>query len=104
MYMKGLIDKFYNGTCTPEEATLGMNFLLKEEEENEWEENASTGSPYEAEMLTVIQSRTFVKVKRMPWLKMAIAACVLVLCSLSLIRKETAPAQTVSNWVSFHPA
>lgn len=100
--MKGLIDKFYNGTCTPEEAKLVMGFLLKEEEEQEWEEIPSTANPYEAEMLTVIKGRTFGKVRRLPWLKIAVAASLLLLCSLSLMRRETTPDNTTSNWISFN--
>jgi ferric-dicitrate binding protein FerR (iron transport regulator) len=113
--MKGLIDKFYNGTCTPEEAKLVMDFLLNEEEEKEWEEILlneneekewegipSTANPYEAEMLTVIKSRTFGKVRRLPWLKIAVAASILLLCSLSLMRKETTPGNKTTGWVSFN--
>ena len=102
MYMKELIDKFYSGACTPEEAKLVMDWLLKEEAEEEWEGIPSAAHPYEKEMLTVIKAHTFGKVRKLPWLKIAVAASVLLFCSLSLMKREVViPAGKTTNWASF---
>lgn len=100
--MKGLIDKFYNGTCTPAEAKLVMDWLLQQEEE-EWDAIPSEEHPYEAEMLTVIKDRTFGKIKRFPWMKIAVAASILLLCSLSFMKREVViPKKSdATGWVAF---
>jgi ferric-dicitrate binding protein FerR (iron transport regulator) len=99
--MKELIDKFYSGGCTPEEAKLVMDWLLKEEEE-EWEGIPPAAHPYEKEMLTVIKARTFGKVRQLPWGKIAVAASILLLCSLSLMKREVViPAGKTTNLASF---
>lgn len=101
--MKELIDRFYSGKCTAEEAKLVMEWLLKEEtSEEEWEGIPSAAHPYEKEMLTAIKARTFGNVRRLPWLKIAVAASILLLCSLSLMKKEfVIPTGGNKGWTSF---
>jgi ferric-dicitrate binding protein FerR (iron transport regulator) len=97
-----LIDKFYSGTCTPEEAKLVMDWFMENEQTEDWEDQ--TPNKYETEMLGVIRASTFgTKVIRL-WPKIAVAASVLLIGSLFFMKKEQ-PAiikskVAVSNWTS----
>jgi len=91
---KALIGKFNNGDCTPEEVRVVMNWLLENEEDSEavaeWEKSSWKGTypdGYSEEMLSYIQANTFgekVRVRRLPWRSLAVAASVLLITGLFL--------------------
>jgi transmembrane sensor len=104
-----LIDKFYSGNCTPEEAKLVMDWFMENELMEEWgDETGNYPVHYKAEMLAVIRTHTFgTKIRRL-WPRIAVAASItglLLTGSLFFVKKQT-PAVSVtkepviSNWVS----
>lgn len=103
-----LIDKFYSGTCTPEEAKLVMDWFMENEQEEDWED--APENEYSAEMLSVVRANTFgTKIIRL-WPKIAVAASVLLIASLFFMKKEqpvkqiAATTKVISNWTSITAA
>jgi len=87
-----LIDRYYQGNCTPQEAQLVMNWLLENETEpqfaRDWSAASSVGEypePYEKKMLAVIQRATHrsTPVRSMHWLRWTAAAGIVLVAGLA---------------------
>ncbi|SEW39436.1 FecR family protein [Chitinophaga sp. YR573] len=104
-----LINKFYSGTCTPEEAKLVMDWFMENEQTEDWEDE--TPNKYETEMLAVIRANTFgTKIIKL-WPKVAVAASVLLIASPFFMKmkkeqpaKQIATTKVISNWTSITAA
>ena len=89
-----LIDRFYQGQCTPEEAQQVMNWLLQNETDSslakDWSAASAQGdySPqYEAAMLMNIQQSIHrsARVRRMNWTKWMAAASIVLLIGVVVL-------------------
>ncbi|SFD47814.1 FecR family protein [Chitinophaga sp. CF118] len=103
---EALLDKFYNGTCTPDEAKMVMDLLLAQETDSEeWGNTPFTGNGYEAEMLIAIHANTFgskTRVRNMTWVKIAVAASVLLICSLFIVRRNERKVTPIASLKNKH--
>lgn len=88
-----LIDRYYQGNCTPEEAQQVMNWLLENETEpqlaRDWSAASLMGEypePYEKKMLAVIQRATHRStVRSMHWLRWTAAAGIVLVAGLAIL-------------------
>ncbi|OQP52328.1 hypothetical protein A4D02_24350 [Niastella koreensis] len=89
-----LIDRYYQGNCTPEEAQQVMNWLLENETEpqlaRDWSAASPVGKypePYEKKMLAVIQRSTHrsTPVRSMHWVRWAAAAGIVLALGITML-------------------
>jgi len=89
-----LIDRYYQGNVTPEEAQQVMNWLLENETEPQLARDWSAASPmgeypkqYEKKMLAFIQRATYrsTPVRSMHWVRWAAAAGIVLVAGLAIL-------------------
>ena len=88
-----LIDRYYQGNCTPEEAQQVMNWLMENETEpqlaRDWSAASSVGEypkPYEKRMLAVIQRATHGSTMRsMHWVRWTAAAGIVLALGITML-------------------
>ena len=97
-----LIEQFFNGTCTAEEAAQVMEWLLENDEVALWQEEWTTAAAqgeypaaFQSEMLQTIQAKTFAKqarVRRLYWKSAAVAAASVLLVAGAYVWQRNTPA------------
>src|SRR4051812_1202867 len=104
-----LIDRYYQGNCTPEEAQQVMNWLLENETEPHLARDWSAASPvgehpkqYEKKMLAFIQRATqqATPVRTIYWVRWVAAAAIVLATGLTLLLLQHKEEKQVAKKMS----